>query len=229
MELYGQYDRSIPQKILIHTIEIVLIFLSWWILFGDGSQWMAEHLPLKDGQGASARRTVIFVFHVVIFIRLGFAMLFLLKRRIPWEESISIPFAFAIYYIGFSILVLPSPQKLGTPDMVAILLFISGCGLNSLGEIQRHIWKKKPGNKGKLYTAGLFRYSRHINYFGDLVWVTAYAILTRNPWSFLIPVWLFCFFAFFNAPKLDKYLKEKYKEAYDDYAAKTRMLIPFLY
>gem|GEM_PF-2489823 len=44
-----------------------------------------------------------------------------------------------------------------------------------------------------------------------------------------IPIFLFCFFAFYNAPKLDVYLKEKYGADYDAYAKKTKMLIPFLY
>jgi len=32
-----------------------------------------------------------------------------------------------------------------------------------------------------------------------------------------------------NAPELDKYLKEKYGKEYDEYAGKTKMLIPFIY
>jgi protein-S-isoprenylcysteine O-methyltransferase Ste14 len=101
--------------------------------------------------------------------------------------------------------------------------------LNSGGEILRDKWKKKPENKGKIYTGGFFKYSRHINYFGDLVWVSAYAILTRNLGPVIIPVLLFIFFAFINAPKLDRYLKQKYGKSYDDYASKTKILIPYIY
>jgi len=45
----------------------------------------------------------------------------------------------------------------------------------------------------------------------------------------IVPVFLFCFFAFYNAPELDKYLKEKYGKEYDQYAGKTKMLIPFIF
>ncbi|MBU2045605.1 MAG: DUF1295 domain-containing protein, partial [Bacteroidetes bacterium] len=72
-------------------------------------------------------------------------------------------------------------------------------------------------------------YSRHINYFEDILWVIAYALITKNVWSVTIPLFLFSFFAFYNAPKLDKYLKEKYGNDYDDYAKRTKMLIPFIY
>ena len=156
-------------------------------------------------------------------------MFFLLKRKIPWEESISVPFAFAVYYIGFSILVLPTTLPIDGLDYFAMALFIFGCTLNTGGEILRNKWKNNADHKGEIYTEGFFRYSRHINYFGDILWVSAYAVMTRNAWAVTIPILLFCFFAFYNAPKLDKYLKAKYGKGYEEYAKNTKMLIPFIF
>ena len=84
-------------------------------------------------------------------------------------------------------------------------------------------------NKDKIYTEGFFKYSRHINYFGDILWVAAYALVTKNWYAATIPIILFCFFALYNAPKLDKYLKDKYGKSYEEYAKKTKMLIPYIY
>ncbi|HEY5392302.1 MAG TPA: DUF1295 domain-containing protein, partial [Hanamia sp.] len=145
-----------------------------------------------------SRRSIIFIFNVIIFLRISYMMFFLLKRKIPWEESIGVPFAFAIYYIGYSLLVLPSSAPLNWLDYFAIVIFIFGCTLNTGGEILRNRWKKNPLNKGKIYTKGFFKYSRHINYFGDILWVTAYAIITKNWYSAIIPLLLFCAFAFYN-------------------------------
>lgn len=229
MDLYTRKSKSIPQKIVIHLIEVLLLWLSYWILFQNGGQWVENHLNIHDATGDPSRRIIIFVFNIVIFLRMAYMMIFLLKRRIPWEESISVPFAFALYFIGFSLFVLPTSTALDGLDGFAIVLFIIGCTLNSGGEILRNQWKNKPENKGRLYTKGFFNYSRHINYFGDLLWVTAYALITKNVWAFTIPILLFCFFAFFNAPKLDKYLKTKYGNDYKQYAKKTKMLIPYIY
>lgn len=229
MELYGQYSKSIPQKIIVHLLEIVLLWLSFWILFQEGGNWIANILNIHNAVEGADRRIVIFAFNIITFLRLGYMMIFLLKRKIPWQESVSVPMAFALYYIGFSLFVLPTNQAIAALDFIAIALFIIGSVLNSGGEILRNRWKKNPDNKGKIYAGGFFKYSRHINYFGDLLWVIAYAMITRNWYSISIPIFLFCFFAFFNAPKLDTYLKEKYGKQYDDYAQKTRMLIPFLY
>lgn len=229
MELYGQYSKSIPQKIIVHLLEIVLLWLSFWILFQDGGSRVANILNIHNAVDGTDRRIIVFAFNIITFLRLGYMMIFLLKRKIPWQESVSVPMAFALYYIGFSLFVLPVSHAIDTLDYLAIALFIVGSVLNSGGEILRNRWKKNPDNQGKIYTGGFFKYSRHINYFGDLLWVIAYAMITRNWYSISIPIFLFCFFAFFNAPKLDAYLKEKYGKQYDDYAAKIKMLIPFIY
>jgi protein-S-isoprenylcysteine O-methyltransferase Ste14 len=228
MELYGRQGKSIPQKIIIHLIEIVFIIISYWILFKRGGNWVNKHLHIQNSVGNMDRRTIIFTFNIIIFIRVGYMMFFLLKRKIPWAESLDIPFAFALYFVGFSLFVLPISLPVDGLDYFAIVLFLTGCVLNSGGEILRDQWKKNPEHAGKIYTHGFFKYSRHINYFGDILWVTAYAIITKNWYSVTIPVFLFCFFVFYNAPKLDKYLKEKYGSSYEDYAKRTKMLIPYL-
>lgn len=229
MELYGQQSKSIPQKLTIHILEILLLWLSYWILFQDGGIWLENALRIHNSTEFTTRRVVIFVFSVITFFRFAFMMIVLLKRAIPWEESFSVPFAFALYFVGFSFFVLPTSKPIDFIDIFGIILFVVGSVLNTGGEILRNKWKKNPDNKGKIYTEGFFKYSRHINYFGDMLWVTAYAILTRNWYAVSIPIFLFCLFAFYNAPKLDKYLKEKYGKGYDDYAKKTKMLIPFIY
>lgn len=228
MDLYGEKHHSAPQKIVIHILEIAFLSLSFWLLFGSGGAWFGHLLGIENASNASSRRIILFLFHLITFLRLGFMMVVLLKRRIPWEESFSVPIAFALYYVGFTLLTLPSSLALDAWDLVGIGVFIFGGILNTGGEYLRHLWKKDPENKGKLYTGGFFKYSRHVNYLGDLLWVGGYAILSRNYWSFLIVVLLFSFFVFYNAPKLDRYLKEKYGEQYDHYAKKTRMLIPFI-
>lgn len=229
MDLYGQNSKSIPQKIIIHIIEIIFLWLSYWILFQSGGRWLESNLHIHDAIGATSRREIIFIFNIIIFLRLAYMMFFLLKRKIPWEESVSVPFAFALYFIGYPLFVLPVTHSIDGIDFLGVGLFAAGCVLNSGSEILREQWKRHPENNGKIYSGGFFRYARHINYFGDILWVSAYAIITRNWYSIVIPVFLFCFFAFYNAPKLDNHLKSKYGKDYDDYARKTKMLIPFVY
>jgi len=162
-------------------------------------------------------------------MRMTFMMLVLLKRHIPLEESLSVPLAFGIYYVGFPLLAANRPSPLDLLDVLGIALFVVGSVINSGAELQRHFWKAHPENAGKLYTGGLFRYAIHINYFGDVLWVTGYALVTHNLWSALIPAFLFVMFAAANIPKLDAYLRTKYGEAFVAYEGRTKRFIPGVY
>ncbi|MCB0656179.1 MAG: DUF1295 domain-containing protein [Saprospiraceae bacterium] len=229
MDLYHQKSTSYPQKLVIHLIEIGFLMASYSILFGSMGHWLSGVFNFQIATGFPARRWIIFTFNIITFLRIAYTMFFLIKRRIPWEESIGVPMAFAVYYIGFAILSLSTASPINGFTYCGIVLFLTGCILNSGGEFLRAQWKKKPENQGKIYTRGFFGLSRHINYFGDILWVAGYALVTGNPYSAFIPFLLFCFFAFYNAPKLDHYLAEKYGQGYTEYAQNTRMLIPFVY
>ncbi|MGK7948394.1 MAG: DUF1295 domain-containing protein [Xenococcaceae cyanobacterium] len=229
MDLYGQKSQSIPQKTLIITLELVFLYLSYWILFQTGGSLLLSWMGGGEVSAPVERRMIIFLFSLIVFLRMGFTMIYLLKRKIPWEESLSVSLAFALYYLGFALLVLPTDKPLEVIDYIGIALFSIGSFLNTFSELQRHFWKKQTENQGKLYAQGLFQYAMHINYFGDVCWVTAYALITRNLYASIIPIFLICFFVFYNIPKLDRYLASKYGKDFDSYQKNTKKLIPFLY
>jgi steroid 5-alpha reductase family enzyme len=106
--------------------------------------------------------------------------------------------------------------------------FAAGSIINSYSEWQRRRFKQRPENAGKLYTEGLFSVSLHPNYFGDLLWVTGYACVTHHALAALIPAFLFCFFYFYNIPKLDSHLREHYGAAFAAQERRTKRLVPFL-
>lgn len=228
MDLYSQKAKSLPQKIIITLIEIVLIYLSYNIMFGGGEALMTALFNWELLIEIPQRRWVILAFSTIILLRMAFMMFYLLKRKLPWSECFSVPAAFALYYIGFAILILPNGNELGLWDWFAMALFAFGCYLNTASEYQRHVFKQDPANKGKLYTKGLFAHSMHINYFGDILWVAAYAIIAGHIGGIGIVLFLTAFFAFFNIPLLDKYLRGRYDE-FADYEAKTKKLIPYIY
>lgn len=224
MEMYGDKSASIPQKITLLLLETIIILFSWFLLFGNGF----ETLGIVKEPGDLWRRWIIFTFNLIVFLRMLITMFYLVKRKMPWEEAFSIPFAFALYYIGFSWLGYETKHSLDFLDAFGVFLFVFGSYLNTGSELMRDQWKKKPENKGRLYTKGLFAYSMHINYFGDLLWVTGYALITRNWYSVLIVAFLFAFFLFFNIPKLDTYLGKRYNEDFTEYKKRTKRFIPYI-
>lgn len=226
--IYAHEGRSIPQRVVLVVAQTLCLAAAAWLLLGDGIPTVAGWFGWDLVPGDQARRYLLFAFCLVVYVRILFTGLYLLKRAIGWEEAFSIPLAFLLYYVGFGLLGGSQQVPLDWIDGLAVLLFAGGSFLNTYSEILRDRWKKRPENKGRLYTEGLFRYSRHINYFGDLVWVSGFALATRNAWSALIPALLFAFFYFYNAPQLDRHLEQKYPGEFAAYKERVKMLIPFL-
>ena len=82
---------------------------------------------------------------------------------------------------------------------------------------------------GKLYTGGLFRYTRHPNYLGDLLSFSGLSLMSGAWITATIPVLMLAGFVFVNVPMLDAHLRDHYGAAFDEYARSTRKLIPFLW
>lgn len=213
--IYEATGQSLPQKILLQALQTILLVAGLVILW--------------RGPVEVTRRLLLAVAFLIVYLRLTLTVFHLLKRSIGWQEAASIPFAFALYYIGFALLAGTSRGPVGFVGFIGAGLFVAGSLINTGSEVLRDRWKSDPANEGRLYTAGLFRFAVHVNYFGDIVWVLGLALMTRVVWSLLIPAALFCFFAFLNAPMLDSHLEQHYGEAFRAYAARTAKIIPFVY
>lgn len=224
MDMYGEKSPSRPQKTVILTLELLLLALSFFVLFGP----LAVGVRAFGDAPCFARNATLLAFNVVVFARFLATLFIFVERRIPWPEAFSIPLAFALYLLVLPLLARPASVPFGAVEGVGIALFVVGSCINTGSELQRRRFKRRPENKGKLFTGGLFARSLHPNYFGDLLWVSGCACVTRNPWAWLVPAVLFCFFYFFNIPKLDRYLREHYGAAFVAHERRARRLIPFV-
>ncbi len=210
-------------------LELALIALSAWFLFGAGEELAARTFHFTPADGIPARRFVILALSLIATARFKLTLFRFTWREVPWAEAIWVPLAFAIYYVGFAILVLPSDAPLDLIDAFGIALFVAGALINTVGEWQRDRFKRRPENQGRLYTAGLFALAMHINFFGDVLWVAGFAVVARSPWGALVPLGLLAYFVFFSVPDLDGYLARRYGEQFRIYAANTKQLVPFVW
>ena len=91
----------------------------------------------------------------------SYVKIFLLQAVVGW--IISLPIYFAIVSLGS-----PSLTML---DYLGLLLFVSGLVFESLADEQLRRFRADRVNRGKVLDTGLWRYTRHPNYFGEaLVW-----------------------------------------------------------
>ncbi|MDD3106233.1 MAG: DUF1295 domain-containing protein [Bacilli bacterium] len=115
-------------------------------------------------------------------------------------------------------------------------LVILGCSISLIAifiqwrsDCQMQAFRRNPNNKNKYITTGLWKYSRHPNYLGEIMmwWGVFIATgLVNNPFLFIGPLLNTLMFLFVSIPMAENRLR-RYKEGYDEYVAETRMLLPF--
>lgn len=77
-----------------------------------------------------------------------------------------------------------SKDDLFVQEYVGIVVFFIGWIFETVSDIQLAVFRKNPENKGKIIKSGLWRYSRHPNYFGEaVVWWGIYLIACGVKWG----------------------------------------------
>lgn len=227
--IYDFTDPSILQRVVLSLLLAACVALAWWILFGQGLASLGRLAHQRWPAGDFVRRVVLIVALTTYFIRVLFTQFVFLKRGLGWTEVFTIfPWVLCIYLV-LGIAGGANSNPLGAIGAIGILFFILGSWMNSWAEFQRHIWKGDPSNHGKLYTMGLFRLSRHPNYLGDMISFTGLCLIAGRFITAFIPALMLSGFVFVNIPMLDAHLQSRYGAQFDEYAKKTRKLIPFLY
>jgi steroid 5-alpha reductase family enzyme len=166
---------------------------------------------------------------VIFFVRLFISVFVFIKRKVSWFEGISVGILYGLMVSLFSVWGTTNGSDAFYYEIAGAVLFCLGSFINSLSDYQRYMWKKQPSSKGHLYTQGLFRYAMHINFFGDSLMFVGYAMVTRNALSFIPVLFIILNFIFIQIPQLDDYLKEKYKNDFEQFSKKNKKFIPFIY
>jgi len=80
----------------------------------------------------------------------------------------------------------PGVAKLGALDAAGALLYAVGLGFEAISDAQLARFKADPANAGRVMDRGLWRYSRHPNYFGDCAahW-GLFLVALATPWGWL--------------------------------------------
>jgi protein-S-isoprenylcysteine O-methyltransferase Ste14 len=221
LQFHGEKSPSIAPKIAI---------TSWYLLCVAGAAWLTFFAGAEGDHSGSPDRQIVLLAFVLLYITRASGTLFVfVKRKIPWWEA-----AYGGGLIGLVLFLflrdgLRAPRPLAFVDALGALLYIVGSYVGTASEYSRHLWKARHENRGHLYTEGLFRYSRHINYFGDLLLFCGFAVLTRQLWTGIVPLVMGLNFVLFLIPAQDSYLATRYGVEFDDYARRTKKLVPLLY
>ena len=122
-----------------------------------------------------------------------------------------------------------SRGPLGVLDYAGVALWVVGMVFEAGGDWQLARFKADPANKGKVMDRGLWRYTRHPNYFGDYcVWWGFYFIAVAGGgwWSIAGPLLMsYLLLKISGVALLEKDIAER-RPAYREYTQRTNAFFP---
>ena len=122
-----------------------------------------------------------------------------------------------------------APVQWNVFSVIGLCCWLAGFYFQSVADWQLVVFKTNPNNKGLIIQMGLWKYSRHPNYFGEIVmWWSIFIITIPVPNSFyfiISPLTITLLLVFVSGiPMLEK--KYKGNATFEDYKSRTSMLIP---
>ncbi|UCH81276.1 MAG: DUF1295 domain-containing protein [Nitrospiraceae bacterium] len=120
-------------------------------------------------------------------------------------------------------------NPIGVLDILGILLWGAGFTFEAVGDCQLMKYKREPASKGKIMTKGLWTYTRHPNYFGEVIlWWGMFIIALSVPqgWT-TFPGPLTITFLILKVSGIPL-LEEKYKDnpEFQSYKRRTSAFFP---
>lgn len=193
------------------------------LLLGIWALRITAHLVRRNwGHGEDPRYTKLrsWVQGEREFYWLSLKKVFLLQGAVIWLASLPVQAA----------MVFGEPATLGWPARIGIAVWSLGFVFEAVADRQLTRFKADPNNRGKVLDTGLWRYSRHPNYFGELcVWWGLFLIACDNPLGVITVigplVYSHLVINITGQRTLDKKLAKE-KPGYREYMETTSGLIP---
>lgn len=144
---------------------------------------------------------------------------FILQGALLWVVSLPLQ----------AVAVLPS-RPVGALDALGITLWVVGLACEAIGDRQLARFRSDPSNRGQVMDRGLWRYTRHPNYFGDAVqwWgLGCFACAVGGYWTAIGPALMtFLLLRVSGVVLLEKGMAER-RPGYREYVERTSAFIPW--
>jgi steroid 5-alpha reductase family enzyme len=121
------------------------------------------------------------------------------------------------------------PPEVNVLVVAGIALWLTGVFFESVGDWQLARFKADPENQGRVMDQGLWRYTRHPNYFGDFcVWwgIYLFALAGGHWWTAVGPLIMTALLMRISgAALLEKTIGQR-RPGYEEYVARTNAFFP---
>ncbi len=204
-------------------------------------------------QGNVTRRTLALIMACTWSFRLGTYLLIRIRRHHPyediryqvmrqkWSENLGSRFFAFFQAQAVLIVVLSVPFALALRNTASAISAVEWLGFalwlvaiigESIADAQMNRFKTDIANKGKICQVGLWRYSRHPNYFFEsIIWLGFWIFTCGSPWGW-VTIYAPLLILFFllrvtGIPLTEKCAVESKGDAYRDYQKTTSAFIPW--
>ena len=244
----------------------IIIFIIQWIVFIPSYLLSTEHffdltgsitfitvsiLAFLMNDFKNLRQWIVLILILIWALRLG-SFLFLRIRKAGEDSRFTtIKKDFSVFFLtwnlqglwvlftlfgALTILTSNNNSNFGILDIIGILIWIIGFVIEVVSDRQKSEFKNNKSNAGQFIQSGLWKYSRHPNYFGEiLIWtgmaVIGVTIYSGLGWLGLIsPFFVFVILNYISGVRLlEKQANERWgsNNAYQSYKQKTPVLFPY--
>ena len=133
----------------------------------------------------------------------------------------TLPFCFVVYY---------SSGEINNFDIAAAIIIFGAVLLQIISDQQMYNFRQDPSNHGKTMTKGLWRYSRHPNYLGEILfWFGGFIFALGNSfdflWSIIGTLVMYVLIGITSIDMMDKRSRER-RSDFIDYESSTPRLFP---
>lgn len=206
----GIYLLFSPETGMRATLVMALTAL-WAIRLSAFISWR------NHGHGEDRRYRAIRADHEPGFWWKSLYLVFGLQALLAW--IISLPLLIALL----------GQTPLGWLDAAGLGLWLLGFGFESVGDWQLADFKSRPENQGAVMDRGLWRYTRHPNYFGEAcIWwgFFLFALAAGGWWAIVSPLLMtFLLLRVSGVSLLEKDIHER-RPAYRSYIERTNAFFP---
>ena len=244
--------------LLTFAVLLTLVFLLWLVslalkdasivdIFWGGGFVVVAWVCYFNTNGFAQRKLLLTTLVTIWGVRLAIYLFWrnhgkgedyryqAMRKRIKNFPLLSLPIVFIFQGVLIWLISLPiqfaqtRAEDLTVFDLLGVALWAIGLMFEAVGDWQLARFKADPNNKGKVMAGGLWRYTRHPNYFGDaLLWWGLFCFaLPSGWWTIISPLAMTTLLLKISGVALLEKTLAKTKPQYEAYVRRTNAFLPW--